>query len=145
MLKKTITYEDFNGEKQSQTFYFNLTRTEIIRMESSVDGGLANALTRIVESKNSKDILEQFEQIVTLAYGVKSDDGQTFEKSDELREKFLNHAAYDELFIELVSNQTTMAAFINGIVPKAALEAMQAAQPQDKPVGPPPVPVPPTQ
>lgn len=140
MLKKEITYEDFNGDFVTETFYFNLTRAEVIRMEASVEGGLEAALKRIVASNNSKEILAQFEQIVLLAYGVKSDDGKRFMKSDQIREDFLNSAAYDSLFMELVTNETMMANFINGIVPKQALEAMAAAQPQDKPLGPPPTP-----
>jgi hypothetical protein len=32
MLKKTITYTDYNGNKLTEDFYFNLSRAEIAEM-----------------------------------------------------------------------------------------------------------------
>ena len=33
MLKKTITYEDFNGVERKEDFYFNLSKAEIMEMQ----------------------------------------------------------------------------------------------------------------
>ena len=35
MLKKTITYTDYNGVERTEDFYFNLTRAELMEMHSS--------------------------------------------------------------------------------------------------------------
>ena len=32
MLKKTITYTDYNGNSRTEDFYFNLTKTELMKM-----------------------------------------------------------------------------------------------------------------
>ena len=32
MLKKTITYENFNGEKVTEDFYFNINALEYVRL-----------------------------------------------------------------------------------------------------------------
>jgi hypothetical protein len=118
MLKREITYEDFNGEKATDTFYFNLTKTEIIELEVSYEGGLEAALKRIVATNDSKNLIAEFRRIVLLAYGVKSDDGKRFIKSNELREEFSQTAAYDALFMELATNDEAAATFIKGIIPK---------------------------
>ena len=46
MLKKTITYTDFNGKQRTETFYFNLTKAEVAEMEATVDGGFSTMLER---------------------------------------------------------------------------------------------------
>ena len=35
MLKKTITYTDYNGSERTEDFYFNLSKAEIMEMELS--------------------------------------------------------------------------------------------------------------
>ena len=47
MYTKTIEYEDFNGVKRKEDFYFNLTETELKKMNLSVDGGLVQRLEKL--------------------------------------------------------------------------------------------------
>ena len=44
MLKKTITYNDYNGVERTEDFYFNLSKAEILEMEMGTSGGLAENL-----------------------------------------------------------------------------------------------------
>ena len=118
MLKRTITYEDFNGESASEIFYFNFTKTELLRLEVSYDGGMFGFLQRIVESESQKELFAEFEKIILLAYGTKSDDGKQFIKNDQLREEFSQTAAYDALFQELTTDEGAAATFIEGVMPK---------------------------
>jgi hypothetical protein len=117
MLKRDITYENFNGVKETETFYFNLTRTEIVELELSYDGGLEVSIQRIIDAQNVKALITEFKRIVLLAYGVRSEDGKRFMKSDELREAFSQTAAYDALFMELATDDNAAAIFIKGIIP----------------------------
>ena len=55
MLKKTVTYTDYNGVERTEDFYFNLSKAEVTEMELSVDGGLAQMLENIVNSKDNKE------------------------------------------------------------------------------------------
>ena len=48
MLKKTIKYEDYNGTEREEDFYFNLTKAELMEMEMSTTGGLAEMIQNIV-------------------------------------------------------------------------------------------------
>lgn len=118
MFKRDITYEDFDGDKVTETFYFNLTRTELIQLEVEFKGGLKEALDRIIKAQDNKQLIAEFQRIILLSYGVKSDDGKKFIKNDTLREEFSQSAAYDELFMELATKEDSAANFINGIIPK---------------------------
>lgn len=127
MLKRTITYPDYNGGSRTEDFYFNLTQAEITEMELSVDGGLVEMINRIVAAQDGKQIIATFKDIILRAYGVKSADGKRFIKSQELRDAFSQTEAYSQLFMELATNADAAAAFVNGIVPAQAQSAAQSA------------------
>ena len=117
MLKKTIQYVDYNGVERKEDFYFNLSKAEVTEMELSVDGGLANMLEQIVNSKDNKRIVELFKKIILKAYGEKSPDGRRFMKSEEISQAFAETEAYSELFIALAMNAEEAAKFIEAILP----------------------------
>lgn len=117
MLKKTITYTDYDGNSRTEDFYFNLNKAEIAEMEASEIGGLSNLLKKIVAERNNKKIIELFKELILRAYGEKSPDGKRFVKNQELRDAFCQTEAYSELFMELAGNAEAAAAFVNGITP----------------------------
>lgn len=118
MLKKTITYTDYDGNERTEDFYFNLSKAEIAEMELSAEGGLAKTIEKIVAAQDNKKIVEIFKDLILKAYGEKSVDGKRFIKNDELREGFSQTEAYSELFIELATNADASTAFVNGIIPQ---------------------------
>jgi hypothetical protein len=118
MLKKTISYIDFDGNNRTEDFYFNLTKAEVTEMELSAEGGLAKSLEKIVAAQDSKRIIETFKDLILKAYGEKSPDGKRFIKNQELRDGFAQTEAYSELFMQLATNAEMAAAFVNGIVPQ---------------------------
>lgn len=117
MLKKTVTYVDYNGVERTEDFYFNLSKAEVAEMELSVEGGFSKMLEEIVKSKDNVRIMELFKQMVLKAYGEKSADGKRFIKSKELSEAFSQTEAYSEIFMELALDEKAAAAFVNGIMP----------------------------
>ena len=117
MLKKTVTYVDYNGVERREDFYFNLSKAEVTEMELSVEGGFSKMLEEIVKSKDNVRIMELFKQMVLKAYGEKSADGKRFVKSKELSEAFSQTEAYSEIFMELALDEKAAAAFVNGIMP----------------------------
>lgn len=120
MLKKTISYVDYDGNSRTEDFYFNLSKAELAEMEmsASANGGMQKMLEELAASKDGKRIVEVFKSIILKAYGEKSIDGKRFVKSDELSKTFEQTEAYSELFMELVTDADKAAAFINGIIPK---------------------------
>lgn len=120
MLKKTITYVDYNGSERTEDFYFNLTRAEIMEMELSTTGGLSEMITRIVAAQDAPAIIKVFKELILKAYGQKSADGKRFVKSAVLSEEFEQTEAYSILFMELATNADAAAKFVNAIVPEQA-------------------------
>lgn len=117
MVKKTITYTDYDGVERTEDFYFNLSKSELIKMEYGTEGGLTKILKKITDSKDNTEIMRYFDEILSKAYGEKSPDGKRFIKSKELYEAFAQTNAYDILFMELFSDTDKMTSFIKGIVP----------------------------
>lgn len=118
MLKREISYEDFNGDQTTDVYYFHISKPELIEMEVEHEGGFSSMIKKIIESKDHKTLIKTFKEIVLLAYGVKSDDGKRFIKSDQLRQEFAQTAAYSVLFMELATNDGAAATFLKGTLPK---------------------------
>ena len=57
MIKKTVTYTDFDGNERTEDFFFHLTEQELTEWQFSIDGGLSGALERIINSKDQKKII----------------------------------------------------------------------------------------
>lgn len=118
MLKKTVTYVDFDGNERTEDFFFNLTEQEIAEMELSTEGGLGNFINKAVAAKSQVELIELFKKLILAAYGVKSADGRHFVKNDAVREDFMSTQAFSDIYMELVQDADKASAFFNGIVPK---------------------------
>ena len=127
MLKKTITYTDYNGSERTEDFYFNLTKAEIMEMEMGTTGGLAEMITRIVAAQDQPAIIKIFKDMILKAYGEKSADGKRFIKSDEISAEFAQTEAYSIMFMELATDADAAAKFVNGIVPADMSQQVSAA------------------
>ena len=117
MLKKTITYTDYNGITRTEDFYFNLTKAEIMEMQLSTNGGLDVMIKKIIDSQDAPSIIKIFKELILKAYGENSDDGKRFVKSKEISEGFAQTEAYSQLFMELATDTDAASKFVNGIVP----------------------------
>lgn len=128
MLKKTIKFTDFNGIEREEDFYFNLTEAELTEMELSTTGGLAENIQRIIIAKDIPSMAKIIKDLIMRSYGEKSPDGRGFFKSQERVENFLATDAFSILYMELISNADSTAAFINGIIPAKLAEKVAEAQ-----------------
>lgn len=117
MLKKTITYKDYNGAERTDDLYFNLSEAEIMEMEMSTTGGLTGKISRIIATQDQPSIIKLFKELILKSYGEKSPDGRRFIKSEELSIGFSQTEAYSKLFMELATDDKMAAEFVKGIVP----------------------------
>lgn len=118
MLKREITYEDFNGDQVTEVFYFNISKPELVELEVEYEGGFGKMIQNVIEAKNNKELIRHFKQIILLAYGQKSEDGKRFIKSEKMREEFTQTAAYNMLFMELATDENSAAMFLQGVLPR---------------------------
>lgn len=125
MLKKTITFTDYFGEERTHDFYFNLTKSELMEMQLSSNGGLERLTEKIIQTHDNKKLVKYFKELILSSYGEKSDDGFQFIKGKEISRRFEQSPAYDILFMELSTDADKCADFINGIVPKEVSERMK--------------------
>ena len=137
MLKMDVKYEDFNGVQRNEEFYFNMSKSEMLRLqlrhsklvdETTVQGGFTEFLESVRERGSGKEMGEVVEDLILSSYGQKSDDGRSFLKSAEARQAFSQTAAYDSLFIQLLTDQKAMETFF-----AEAFNIDKYDQPSDKP------------
>ena len=126
MLKKSITYKNFDDETVTEEFYFNMTKAELVELELSEQSGLSDTLKAIIDAKDGSKIIEYFKKIILLAYGERSEDGRRFIKSPELAASFSHTEAYSQLFMELATDADAATAFISGIMPSDLAEEIAA-------------------
>ena len=117
MLKKVIKYTDYDGNERAETFYFNLSKAELMEMEFGRDGKLTQYFEKIVEAQDNVKIMAMFKEIILKAFGEKSPDGKRFIKSKELSEAFSQTEAYTELMMEIMAGDGAATAFAVGILP----------------------------
>lgn len=129
MIKKTITYTDYNGVERKEDFYFNLTKAEVMEMEMSTKGGLAEMINRIIAAQDQPAIIKIFKDLIIKAYGVKSADGKRFMKSQEIIDEFVQTEAFSQLFMELATDADAAGKFVNGIVPADMAQQMNKGIP----------------
>lgn len=117
MIKKTVTYTDWNGLERTETFHFHYSQAELMEMEMSAEGGFQARVQRIVDAKDQVSLMKIIKEFVLDAYGVKSPDGKRFMKNPEIKQSFLENPAYSIIFMEMVMDDVVAAEFINGVVP----------------------------
>ena len=128
MYKKTIEYTDYDGNVRKEDFYFNLSKSELIKWETSISGGMRYLYKRIIDTKDRGQLIKLFEDIIRRSYGEKSPDGKYFNKSPEILDRFMATEAYDSLFMELASDDVAANEFMNGVIPADILAAAEKAR-----------------
>lgn len=132
MLKKTIKYTNWDGVEVEEDFYFNLTKTELIKMQIDEQESLSDKLLKIIKSKNTIEIIKIFESIVLKAYGEKSPDGRRFIKVNDngvsLAKQFIETPAYDALYFEMITEPEKFAALVNALIPADLAEQVKKMQ-----------------
>lgn len=117
MLIKTIEYIDYNGSKQKDTCYFNLSKAEIAAMQVRMNGKFIDYLKSLVDGNQIEDLFGYFRDIVLDSYGEKSEDGKRFYKNAKMREEFEYSIAFSELITELLQDPKKVKSFTRGILP----------------------------
>ncbi len=133
MFKKTVIYEDYNGDTQTEDFYFNLTKVECLELEYGFGPGesLSGSIQTLINAKDMSTVISTIKKILLNAYGIKSPDGKRFIKNDEVRETFEQSPAFEQIYWELVTDADKASEFIAGIVPSAVRENLGADPKQE--------------
>ena len=125
MIKKNITYIDFDGEERTDAFYFNLSKAELMDIELDYNGNMSAAMNIMLEKRDMKGVLGLLSKLVRKAYGEKSGDGKRFLKNKELEDGFATTDAFSNLLIELVNDEKKLEAFVTGVIPADMREEVE--------------------
>lgn len=129
MLKKTITYTDFDGAERTTVAYFNLTKTECVdlNLEFEADGGLVGRIKKLIADRDGESIpqkpaIDFVKLLIDRSYGVRpADDPTLFLKEDDdgkpFYKKFKQSAAYDAYVFGLLSGEESLDEFADNVLP----------------------------
>ena len=126
MLKKTITYTDYDGMERTEDFWFNLSKTELTKLDAELPGGVLGVLRKIIDKKDRKALVDFIETLILRSYGEKTLDGKRFVKTPDMAEEFMQTPAYDELFMSILSDTDSQTSFINGVIPQSMAKEIEA-------------------
>lgn len=122
MHKETITCENYNGVDITVDAYFNLTEAEIMAMELSSEGSYKERISKLIKTKDVKELIKLFTGLIDASYGEKSEDGIHFRKGEDILANFKDTMAYSTLYMSLVTDADKASKFVNGIFPKKLIE-----------------------
>lgn len=117
MLKKTVTYVDYNGDKQEDVLYFNLNKAELGKLQVRMDGKFIDHLQALTEKRKIESLYNFIYNLILDSYGEKDVSGKRFIKSPDMRWEFENSLAFSEVLMDVIKNAENMAAFVKAIIP----------------------------
>lgn len=145
MIKKTVTYFDYDNNERTETLYFNLNQNELIAMAMDIPEDVSSVVstdpnqfdkeavaTGLVEKMGQKGVMGFVKDLLLKSYGIKSDDGRRFIKSATISEEFSQTVAFDTVFMELMADDKAAADFVNGVIPANVIEKMPFMNQNDK-------------
>lgn len=117
MFEMKQTYTDYNGEERTEIFRFNFTEQEAIENGLHGKGEFYRKLEDLRETKDIDKLIPILKWIVLNSYGIKSNDGRFFRKSEEIRRDFEASPAFSKIYMALATDDKLAAEFVNGISP----------------------------
>lgn len=149
MIKKTFTSTDLDGKPFEETYYFNISKYELMRVafDLGIDENgdldfakdytpeqIAEATSMVFLADKVDDIMDSFEKIISAAVGRKSDDGKHLVK-DGVWDEFRSSSAYSDLIFSFLEDKDGMSGFMNAVlgpdVKSALAETNQEALPKN--------------
>lgn len=128
MIKKTIQYEDLDGNTVSEDFYFHLSKLDLAELDLST-GGLENIVKELGTSQDAQRGYKIFKDLMLNSYGVRSLDGRRFLRKDPetgrpYRDDLEASPALGEIILELLADANGAADFVKGLLPAGAQKAI---------------------
>ena len=123
MVKKHISYEDYDGNKVEKDLWFHLNKSDLAKMSLGFDNGLIDGLTELQQKGDKKAVAEFIDNLLVNAYGVRKPGSDVFLKTPEIKEDFQYSLAHDEILMMLLGGEDDeIINFIVGIMPGMSAE-----------------------
>lgn len=133
MIKKSVTYTDYNDDLVTEDFYFHASKSMLLdkvdfRMRLQVMATTLQGEKRDLTEVEVLDMISIIRELIEMSYGERSEDGKRFRQSPEIFRDFADSAAYDAMLFDLFKDTQKASEFMTGILPKDLLEAVDAEQ-----------------
>ena len=133
MLRKNITYTDFDGMPVTEEFCFHLMEADFIDLDFKYEsfGGLREYLVNLVkeiqnnENAPKRPMYEFLKEVIAASVGKRV--GNRFDRSQEVKDRFFQTGAYSKFIIELLDSPDGITEFFNAITPDVPEDRKQAA------------------
>lgn len=125
MIKQEFATYNLDGEEIRETYYFNITRTELIRVlakwgidsdDAEVYEDFRRHVDGLVADKDIDGVMSMFDDLLSIAVGIKSSDGKHLVKPDDIWPRFRASSCYSDLLIDLAKDSSKMQSFMDGIL-----------------------------
>lgn len=137
MIKRTLTYKNYDDKEVTKDLYFNLSKAELIEWdlrEQHVDiqgqtatGGLKARLESVLQSGKGSAIIDMLQEVLKRSYGVRTEAGG-FRKNEQVWEEFKESGAYDAIFMDFLQDPESLSRFVNAVIPAELLRAVEQEQ-----------------
>ena len=123
MVKKHVSYEDYDGNKVEKDLWSHLNKSDLAKMSLGFDNGLIDGLTELQQKGDKKAVAEFIDNLLVNAYGVRKPGSDVFLKTPEIKEDFQYSLAHDEILMMLLGGEDDeIIDFIVGIMPGMSAE-----------------------
>jgi hypothetical protein len=118
MVKRNVTYVNFDNVEVTDALYFNLTEAELLDIELRYGGDVSKQLELLKDRKDIKGQFDIVKDIIVTGYGEKNSDGR-FIKNRDIRDSFVATGAFSQLLVDLLSNENALADFLRAMAPNS--------------------------
>lgn len=139
MLKKVITYKDFEGNEVKEEFCFHMMEADFIDLDFKYEefGGLRGYLMKLIkdiqeagEAAPKKPMYDFLKELIYVSVGKKVD--KRFDRSEAVKNDFFQTGAYSGFIMGMLAEPNGIPNFVDAITPevdpskrKAAIEELR--------------------
>ena len=125
MIKIPFTYKTYTDETVTDLLIFHMSMSDYRVWAKKYDNGLPGFLKRLEVTQDVNEMQDLFTDLVTYSYCELSNDGRRRLRGPAITEAFLNSAAWEAFFIDLMLNdngEKKATALFKGIFPKELMD-----------------------
>lgn len=134
MIKRTVTYKDFDGNPVSEDYCFHMMEADFVDLDFKYEeyGGLRGYLTQLVkdiqekgENAPKRPMYEFLKEMISVSVGKRV--GNRFDRSPEVKDRFFQTGAYSGFLMDLLNDPEGIPTFIDGITPEVSADKRKEA------------------
>lgn len=131
MIVREIAYTDYNGDEQTEKYYFDLTVPEMLELSFSSAGDIQSTLERLSNSRKVGEIFNIIQTLIFKSVGVKSDDGKRFVKNEEVLNDFKQSRGYESFLMKMMQDTDYASKFIEQLIPQNRIQQIAGIEKVD--------------